>query len=119
MTNQDTVSFERWYFDDFQTERLYSPIGPINVGGFSYIEYDPKFPSLWVIANGRRVLIASTDVDQWGTWVHFQTDFAIAQEWGTRSFMDALIAGLDRLKSVCNFKCTPPTHQVIKTEASA
>jgi hypothetical protein len=57
--------------------------------------------------------------DQWGTYISVGirgddtavgTWFTIAQEDGTRSFVDALIAGLTAIKPITDIKTKPPTE---------
>jgi len=66
-------------------------------------------PILKLIRNNEIELQIETDIDQWGTWITFvirdedgtmRNLFTIAQESGTRSFIDALINGLTLIKPV-------------------
>lgn len=68
----------------------------------------------------KEVLVISADIDQWGTWIGIEVDgdgvidsvastgIVVAQQWGTMSFLDALIAGLTEMKRVCNINTKPP-----------
>jgi hypothetical protein len=55
--------------------------------------------------------------DMWGTWITFKIgeySHTIAQEDGTMSFMDALIASLTKLKEITDFRTVPPTLEEVK-----
>lgn len=47
-------------------------------------------------------------VDQWGTW-YFTPDSVVAQEWGKRSFISALIAGLEAFRKNSEAETLEPT----------
>lgn len=54
------------------------------------------------------------DRDMWGTWITFcigESSQTIAQEDGTMSFIDALIASLTKLKEITDFETKPPKEQ--------
>jgi len=47
----------------------------------------------------------------WGTWITFkigESSHTIAQEDGTMSFIDALIASLTKLREITDFETVPP-----------
>ena len=49
--------------------------------------------------------------DQWGTWITFQvgeSEATIAQEDGTVSFIDSLIAALTQFKGITDIETKPP-----------
>lgn len=54
-----------------------------------------------------------THIDQWGTWITLSMGeelFTIGQEDGTRSFLQAMIDGLEKLKNLSDFQAKSPTH---------
>lgn len=72
-----------------------------------------------VVRDTKEVCQIQADRDQWGTWISFQIGdkgFTIAQEDGTMSFLDALIAGLTKLKDL-TFETTPPLLKDLKQDA--
>ena len=53
-----------------------------------------------VVFAGDRVMSVEANVDQWGTFYSVRsTSFSVASEAGTRSFLGALIQGLQELKA--------------------
>jgi hypothetical protein len=69
---------------------------------------------LTVEADGEKLVIAS-DRDQWGTYYTIQSGKGsrkkrMAQEDGTRSFLRALIAGLQHLEQAMDYKTADPTE---------
>jgi hypothetical protein len=64
-------------------------------------------------------LTVHADFDQWGVWITFkigESSFTIAQEAETRSFLDALIASLTKLKEMTDMACKPSTLIVKENE---
>jgi hypothetical protein len=81
-----------------------------------YIEYieNPDTPQdiIKIVQSGKTVMEIVGDRDQWGLFISFYLSgkdcFTIAQEDQTRSFIDALIIALTKLKSL-TFETTSPT----------
>ena len=58
--------------------------------------------------NQEEECIFESTVDQWGTW-YFTPESVVAQEWGTRSFISALIAGLEVFRKNSEAETLEPT----------
>ncbi len=69
-----------------------------DVIGQKVVVYRDRIPVLEII----------TDRDQWGTYITLKGGGTIAQEDGTKSFIDALIAALAQLKNITDLDTTPP-----------
>lgn len=82
----------------------------------SWIELSDVDVGLWgqkltVYTNRKPGLEIIADRDQWGTWITFSIDgkgVTIAQEDGTMSFVDALIAALTEFKKITDIETKPP-----------
>ncbi|MDA1229923.1 MAG: hypothetical protein O2856_04040 [Planctomycetota bacterium] len=61
------------------------------------IRESPNGDEVVVIFDGRETTLAGAIRDQWGVFVYVQ-GVCVAQEDGTRSFLDALIGALSELK---------------------
>lgn len=73
-------------------------------------------------ANQKEAGSIVADRDQWGTWITFQIGnegFTIAQEDGTMSFIDAMIAALTKLKGITDIETTPPVLKELKSDEAA
>jgi hypothetical protein len=49
-------------------------------------------------------------IDLWGTWIHTAGGYCIAQEYETRSFLDALIKTLTHARDHLEYECEPATE---------
>ena len=64
-----------------------------------------------VFQNQESVFQIVTSRDQWGTWITLtlgDSEVTIAQEDGTMSFVDSLIAALTELKDITDYQTLPP-----------
>ena len=67
--------------------------------------------SLDVVLSGKEELhLFGADLDQWGTWYAINGTIRVAQEWGTRSFIGALIAALEKFREQAEAETLPPTQ---------
>jgi len=101
---QDMIN---WKFDNYNC----SEKADNNEIIFSESENYPK-NQIAIIANGKTELIIEAYRDQWGTWITFNSgvsNFTIAQEDCTRSFMSGLIEALTELKKITDIMTESPT----------
>lgn len=63
-----------------------------------------------VLCGNEETQLFGATLDQWGTWYDAHNHAIIAQEWGTRSFLGALIAALEKFKSRAEIETLPPTE---------
>ena len=73
----------------------------------SWIEYSQTDDGdrITVYTNQKPGLVLAADIDQWGTWLTFsigESHHTIAQEHGTMSFVDAMIAALTKMKDIAD-----------------
>lgn len=52
------------------------------------------------LAEGEVHEVITANLDQWGSWISLLGKTTIAQEFNTRSFLDALIQGLSELRKL-------------------
>lgn len=114
MSEENSVVLCTWEFDNYgSTYKNWIDYSNTNYGQSILLYQDTdlnkvnKDPSLSIYA----------DFDQWGVWITFkigESSFIIAQEAETRSFLDALIASLTKLKDMTDMNCQPST--IIKKE---
>lgn len=81
---------------------------------------DDDGTSLTIEADGQKLTIKSFR-DQWGTWHQLQSGKGgrhnmVAQEDGTRSFLRALIAGLQHLEPAADYQTRDPTEREVRDE---
>ena len=91
----------KWYFDNYQSSKPDPPKNWVQLMDTECGE------ALDVYINGKKSLSFSGDIDQWGTWIGITTEersSTVAQEWSTKSFMQALIAGLTEFSKICDFE---------------
>lgn len=106
----------QWLFDDYDCHHKIEDRKPsfVEVEKFSTEEGDP---SLNIVLEGKERLKIQTFIDQWGTYIGFRIDdeerFVIAQEGGTRSFIDALIKGLEAIRDICDHHKPMPAEEVV------
>lgn len=102
-------------FDNYRTEG--------RITGQVRVNDDPDYPDseLAVTVGDQEFMRIDIWRDQWGTYLTFELGDAtktkiggptIAQEDGTRSFLDALILGLTELKRLCDFHTKPSTNDL-------
>lgn len=108
----DQVSECQWEFDDFDgPNKAKSWVELFQIpGGLAGLK-------LSVFSNEEEHLSIEADRDQWGTWLTFsmgEQNFTIGQEDQTKSFLDALIAGLLKLKELT--LTIPPTYTESKKD---
>lgn len=67
--------------------------------------------SLTIHVNGEKKMTIAGDLDQWGTWIGIGIEkdkdylaFTVAQEWSTKSFIQAFLAGLQEFLKICDFE---------------
>jgi hypothetical protein len=65
---------------------------------------------LVIETDGNIDTLLTFQMDQWGTWIHTAGGRCIAQEWETRSFLDALIKTLTHAKEHLEFDCESATE---------
>lgn len=108
--SEESVVLCTWEFDNFgSTYKSWIDFSKTDYGHcvslYADVDKDPnlvKDPNLAIYA----------DFDQWGIWITFQigeSRFTIAQEAETRSFLDALIVSLTKLKDMTDMMCKPST----------
>jgi hypothetical protein len=113
-----------WEFDDWSTlhwqEKREGKIDKTK----SWIEFSDteNGQRATVFSNRKAGLTIDADIDQWGTWLTFKigdSGHTIAQEHGTKSFIDAMIAALTKLKDIVDCgEGEPPVltvYEVCKT----
>ncbi len=117
MSDEKIVPIATWEFDNFSHEHWAEQKAGVVDATKSYIEVsDVDNGGLWdqqlsVVVNRQEQLVIEASRDQWGTWITLrigETAFTVAQEDQTMSFVDALIAGLTKLKEITDFETTPP-----------
>ena len=74
------------------------------------IRVDDKGSFNVVLCGKHETQLFGADVDQWGTWYSINNIVHVAQEWGTRSFLGALIAALETLRGTAEAETLPPTR---------
>jgi hypothetical protein len=92
---------KKWYFDHYPIHRKAdSPKSWVQLSDTE------EGQSLEVYVGGEKKLTFSGDLDQWGTWIGIavEKDFTVAQEWSTKSFIQALLAGLHEFSKICDFE---------------
>lgn len=62
-----------------------------------------------VLCGEEKVHLLGANIDQWGTWYHIGNTVIVAQEWGTRSFVAALIEALGKFRERAEVDTLPPT----------
>lgn len=95
---------KKWYFDDYPRKKD-GPRSWVQLAD----EKDVDGQALEVFVNGVRKLSFSGEIDQWGTWIEISApdEFTVAQEWSTKSFVQALIAGLTEFSKICDLEGKP------------
>ncbi len=113
MTENNSVVLCAWEFDNFGSTYK-SCIDFSNTDhGYSLSLYEGAEE------NENPNLIVYADFDQWGVWITFkigESSFTIAQESQTRSFLDAIISSLTKLKEMTDMACQPSTLIVKEIE---
>lgn len=64
--------------------------------------------------SGNSEILLDSQRDQWGTWIGNKHNTAVAQEDGTRSFIDAYIKALEKFKRYTDCETLPATEIEIK-----
>lgn len=118
---QKVVPLCDWEFDNWSTAH-WAEIKEGKVDKTkSWVEYveTEDGERITVFTNRKAGLTLSADIDQWGTWLTFkigESSHTIAQEHGTKSFIDAMIAALTKMKDIADCgQGEPPvlvTHDV-------
>lgn len=72
-------------------------------------EPDDVIAKLVIEAGDKQIEILNIDRDQWGVWLTIG-GHTIAQEDGTRSFLDALIKNLQYVRETYEWKCPDATE---------
>lgn len=111
----------KWLFDHWSTAH-WDEVRQGKIDKKSWVELSETDAGLCglrakVFTNQTQGLTIDAERDQWGTWITFSIGDAhhtIAQEDGTMSFLDAMIAALTKLKEL-DFETTPPVEE--KTDA--
>lgn len=101
------IKLNKWEFDHCSNEQAKSWVELSEIEN----ELDGDY-ELSLFVDKARVMRVSIYRDQWGTYITFQIDdksFTIAQEDGTKSFMDAFISGLIGLKPITDIDTKPPS----------
>lgn len=96
-------NIKKWFFDHYPTK----PDGPKSWVQLSGLEGDDVDGlKLEVYVNNERAMVFTGELDQWGTWIVIAANkpFTVAQEWSTRSFMEALMSGLKEFSKVCDLE---------------
>lgn len=109
----DPVTICKWEFDHWSTAHWQEKkAGQIDKTK-SWIEFSETEMGqrLTVFTNQKPGLVIDADRDQWGTWITFSVGDngqTVAQEDGTMSFIDAMIAALTKLKGITDIDTKPP-----------
>lgn len=62
-----------------------------------------------VLTGEKEMHLFGATLDQWGTWYDANEVTCVAQEWGTRSFIGALIGALEKFRERSEGETLPPT----------
>ncbi len=90
-----------WYLAGYNT-KIKAPICesiPVNIKQYEYVK----------VRKDIQVEIMGIDRDQWGVWLTIG-GHTVAQEDGTRSFLDALIKSLQYVRETYEWKCQDATQ---------
>ena len=82
---------------------------PNKIGTVEVIENDNNQDEMWISDGNHRKLLLDAYRDQWGVFLSIG-GITIAQEDGTRSFIDAMIKGLLRIRDRNEYKTTDCTE---------
>jgi len=110
----DPVTICKWEFDQWSTAHWQEiKDGKVDKTK-SWIEFanTEMGQRVTVFTNQKPGLVIDADRDQWGTWITFSLGDdkgqTIAQEDGTMSFIDGLIAALTKLRNITDIDTKPP-----------
>ena len=106
----DSVNVYRWEFDQWSLQHWEEQkTGNIDKTK-SWVELSDTEDGqkITVFTDRKPGLIINADRDMWGTWITFSGEQTIAQEDGTMSFVDAMIASLQKLKGITDIETKPP-----------
>jgi hypothetical protein len=95
------MKIKKWFFDNYPDRR-----NPDVPRSWVQISDTDGGRELTVFLKGEKSLTFNGDIDQWGTWIGIMVEkpFTVAQEWSTKSFMQALLAGLTEFSIICDFE---------------
>jgi len=101
MTNCDTIYTSE--FDDYP-----------EIKGQVTVEYSNGDHKLYLILRDKKIPILIAYRDQWGVYYMVCNEIMVSQEDSTRSFIDALINGLQEMRQQCEFDTRDSTIGKIK-----
>lgn len=109
----DPITICKWEFDNWSTDHwTEKKLGKVDKTK-SWVEFAETDMGnrITVFANCNPVLVIDADRDQWGTWISLsngEKSQTIAQEDGTMSFIDAMIAALTKIRRITDINTKPP-----------
>jgi len=119
--NQSSITTHTWEFDSYSAKH-WQEIKAGNVDETkSWIDFSETEDGrkITVFINKEPQIVIDAYRDQWGTWITFEIDghrTTVAQEDGTMSFIDSLIASLIKLKRITDFETTQPVFTEFLSE---
>lgn len=134
----DLDKTKKWYFDNYPDHRKDSR----GTDKRSWVQFGPVEDETslgtWkvqVFLREEEILSFEGALDQWGTWITAKMEqrygtneiqeckATIAQEWSTKSFIQAFIAGLTEFAKICDLernqeKQKPRYEEVVSTQST-
>ena len=110
----DETTIKRWYFDNYPDHRKDSR-GTDKRSWVQLSDTDVG-QKVEVFLREKPVLLIDGELDQWGTWIGIgipndgslahkdYEGFTVAQEWSTKSFIQALMSALIEFAKICDLE---------------